>query len=50
MSYVEKIVMGMLLLILVYLLVANANGSNQVLGALGSNSVDLIKALQGRSF
>lgn len=50
MSIVEKYVTGALFLILVYLLVINASGTNTVLSGLSSFNVDAIKALQGRSF
>ena len=49
MNIVEKYVTGALFLILVYLLVINASGTNTVLGALSSFNVNAITALQGRS-
>lgn len=49
MSIFEKYVTGALFLILVYLLVANASGTNTVLKALSSFNVNAISALQGRS-
>lgn len=48
MSLFEKYVTGALLLILVYLLVVNATGTNMVLGGLSKFNVNAISALQGR--
>lgn len=50
MNIVEKYLTGALFLILVYLLVINASGTNTVLTGLSNFNVDAIKALQGRSF
>lgn len=49
MSIVEKYVTGALFLILVYLLVFNATGTNQVLQGLSNFNVQAITALQGRN-
>lgn len=49
MSVFEKYVTGALGLILVYLLVINASGTNTVIGAFSTFNVNAIKALQGRS-
>lgn len=49
MSIVEKYVTGALFLILVYLLVVNASGTNTVLSGLSNFNVQAITALQGRS-
>lgn len=48
MSILEKYVTGALFLILVYLLVFNASGANQVLMGLSSFNVNAIRALQGQ--
>lgn len=48
MGTVEKIAAGMGALIAVYLIVANANGSDTVLRGLGQFNTTTIKALQGR--
>jgi len=50
MSIVEKYVTGALFLILVFLLIDKASGTNAVLGGLSTFNVDAIKALQGRAF
>jgi|WetSurMetagenome_2_1015567.scaffolds.fasta_scaffold01217_15 hypothetical protein len=43
-----KIVSMMYLLILIYLVVFNADKSIKVIGSIGSNVTSLTKALQGR--
>ena len=44
----EMYLAGAFGLILVYLLVANASSTNQVLNALSNANTDAIRALQGR--
>jgi hypothetical protein len=48
MGTVEKIAAGMGTLIALYLVVANANGSDTVLRGLGQFNLTTIKTLQGR--
>jgi hypothetical protein len=48
MGTVEKIAAGMGALIALYLVVANANGSDTVLRGLGQFNVSTVKVLQGR--
>lgn len=48
MGTVEKYLAGAGALIAIYLVVANASGSDTVLRGLGSFNVGTIKALQGR--
>lgn len=47
MRALEMYISGALLLILVFLVVRNASGTNAIIGGLSKANVDAIKALQG---
>lgn len=49
MSFFEKFFGGIFALVLVYLLVRNARGVNNVLNGFGSFNTQLITALQGNA-
>ena len=48
MGSIVRIISGMGILIAIYLFVANARGTASIISSVGSNSVNMVKTLQGR--